>query len=290
MLIILFRTSSKNFSYSTVILVTLGVLLFTPFLEQLTIGQVNSLILLGIALYILGRLDSRYQLSGDIGLGAAISIKLTPAILLAFPLFYRDWKSLLHIFLTLIFLTLSSIIFFGFSPWINFIDILPALFQGFSATINQAIAPSINWLVNYLFHRDATQWIGPIFSSLVLGIWLATSYFPQDKVAPAAMLSFGVITMTISPSVIWFHHLVFLIVPILFFLLNTNTKTRSGQLKFLLVVGAAFLINASRMAEFRLTVLPIFSILGYLILYISAALAIYFPSSIQNDSSSPTGT
>ncbi len=97
------------------------VLFYAPLLETVTVGQVNCLVWLGLALFALGMVDPRYDWLGDIGLAVAISIKITPALLLLIPLARRDWRRCARVGLGILALAILSILLYGLTPWPGFL-------------------------------------------------------------------------------------------------------------------------------------------------------------------------
>lgn len=85
------------------------------FVDVLTRGQIDLLILLGVMLALFGSLEGRAALAG-IGFGLAVSIKPTPAALLVlFFLARRDWRFLLWCVVGFaFFFALVPILYFGY--------------------------------------------------------------------------------------------------------------------------------------------------------------------------------
>jgi hypothetical protein len=278
---VLSQILSNRLSMTGEIWITAGALFFAPFLEQITIGQVDAFVLLGVVLFAFGVLKPRYQFLGDCGLAIAISFKITPVILAALPLFYRDWQRCKRISVFLLTLVFISVLAFGLEPWFDFFAILPKLFQGYPATVNQAITPSIDWLARHFTSGVNLSWIGTVFSALILTLWVAVLILRNKFKNPIAVISFGIVVMTISPTSIWYHHLVFLLVPIISLLLSADLKNRTGRGIFILILISVLLINSDRIFESLFALPPFASIVGYLVLTLASGLSLISPRSVM---------
>jgi len=270
-----------------VIWLTAGALIYAPFWEQLSVGQINSLLLLGIAAYVHGILNPAYRWIGDWGLALAISIKITPLVLLAFPFFCKDWRRCLRTLSGVLGLLVTSMLFFGLEPWRDFLEISPRLFQAYPYLNSQTPANTINWFARTLALPVDFSWVGSLFTGLVLLTWIGALFFHVKKSNPVALLCFGIVSMTVSSSLIWYHHLVFLLMPILFLILSAEVQTPAGQAGLLLTLVGALLIQIDRVVEARLGVPPLPSIVGYLAIYLAAGLKVCFPAPASTDQAVP---
>lgn len=264
---------------TAILWLTAGALLYIPLWEHVTIGQINALVLLGMVSFLLGVADPRYKHLGDFGLAVAILIKMSPLVLVAYPLIYRDWARCGRIALYGLGLVALSVLFFGLTPWRDFLAILPLLPQGYPGTVNQALAPTFNWFMSYLVAGANFFWVGSVFSVGVLGLWVGVLFWQGHRPNPTALLNFGIVGLTISSSLIWYHHLVFLLAPLAFLLLSANPQQRQGQNILLLILLGVVLININRVLEIRLDLPPLASIAGYLAIYLASGLSLGLPAS-----------
>jgi len=243
--------------------------LYAPFIELLSIGQVNALLLLGIALFILGMQGRVPAWAGDLGLALAIAIKMTPALLLVYPLFLGDWKRCARVAGFSLLLAGLSLAAFGAQPWLEFLSVFPRLFKLHPTTINEAITPTLNLAAARIAPGLDLSWFHSVWASLLLGAWLLTAALLRRRLEPGAALNFGLVSLTISSSMIWYHHLVFLAVPALSILFS-DARMRGAGPRQHLVLSGLFLINLSRFFEFRLLQAPALAIVGYLCIYLAA--------------------
>lgn len=251
----------------TLIVLGLG---FAPFLEALAIGQINSLMLLGLALFVLGHTNRRLAWAGDLGLAAVILIKLTPTALLLWPLVRGDWQRLARVVAGMLLLALPALFCYGVTPWRDFARLLPALFAGVPRNpYNQALAAVLTGLATPGSPTEqAAAWLGRVFSLGLFATWTALCWRRRGDHDGAA-LAFGVAALTVGSSLIWYHHLMFLSLPLAWLGLTTPRGSRR-QWAALLALG---LIQATRPIEFGLGMPPWPAVAGYLVL--SLALGVW---------------
>ena len=265
-----FKASGIQIANSEWKIIAIGALFYAPFWEQVTIGQVNSLALLGITAFILGVTDQRFNWLGDFGLAVAISIKISPIILFAYPLLCGDWQRLFRISLSLLILIMLSILFFGIPPWLDFLKIMPEIAKGYPGMNNEIVDTLVKWMTG----SNTPEWTKSAFSIFFLASWIAAILLTRNKTNKATLLSFGVVVMTISSSLIWYHHLVFLLAPIIHLLLFANKEVRMGRVILFLTLSGTILINSNRIFEYWLIIPALTAISGYLIIYLTTALSL----------------
>lgn len=239
---------------------------FAPFLENVAIGQINSLMLFGLALFVLGHAIRRLAWAGDVALAAVILIKLTPVALLFWPLARGDWRRLARVALGVVALSLPALALYGPAPWMAFAQLLPDLLGGVPRNpYNQALAAVLTGLTAPgSAVEQAAAWLGRAFSPGLLGSWAAICWRRRGANA-GAILACGVAILTVSSSLIWYHHLVFLALPLAWLALAAPRRPPWPGLA-LLALG---LIQATRPIEFGLGMPPWPAVAGYLILVIA---------------------
>ncbi len=244
-------------------------LLFSPFLEAITVGQINPFVLLGISLFVLGLAAPQYEWIGDLGLALAATTKISPLILVAIPLIRRDWRRCGRILGGLVAFSAISVWVNGPAVWRGFFDVFPKLLSGYPETINQAIGPTLKLAIGSSGWPAGPDWISRIFSLLVMGIFVAVVWRRRgEEPAGPRLAALGVASMTIASQLIWHHHLTFLVIPIVAILLSPKPGKREG-LAAILVVAAVCLIQADRYVGNRFGVPPVSSIAGYLLVFVA---------------------
>ncbi|HMQ29233.1 MAG TPA: glycosyltransferase family 87 protein [Chloroflexaceae bacterium] len=239
-----------------------------PVLESLAIGQINGLMLLGLALFSLGHVERRLAWAGDIGLAVVILIKLTPGLLLLWPLLRGDWPRLLRVGAALATLCLPSLLMYGLAPWVEFAALVPDLLRGVPRNpYNQAIVAVLSAVSPPGSAAAAVAaWAGRAASLALLGTYvLVCLRRREDSSGPA--LAYGVAVLTVASSLIWYHHLAFLAIPIAWLGLGgqAGRAGRSGA------VLALALIQVTRLVEVALAAPPWTAVAGYLIVVVLLA-------------------
>lgn len=241
---------------------------FAPFLEHLAIGQINSLMLLGMALFIHGQRERRYAWVGELGLASVILIKLTPGLLLLWPLLRGDWPRLLRVGAAMALLSLPSLLLFGLEPWLEFARIAPQLLAGAPRNpFNQALVAQLTVLTAVGSAAETLALgLGRAFSLLLLVAWAGLAWQRRRDEDDGTVLAGGVTVITLASSLIWYHHLIFLVIPLAWLGL-------AGPLPWArrTALAALGLIQLTRLVEFGLGWPPWPAVLGYLILLIALA-------------------
>ncbi|NTV64412.1 MAG: DUF2029 domain-containing protein [Oscillochloris sp.] len=246
------RSSSRNLGRAWLLAL---VICFAPLWESLQIGQVNSLVLLGISLFILGQQDKNWEWLGDLGLAGAIMLKISPLLLLALPVVRGDWRRWLRVGSGLVGLSVLALPWFGLPRWADFLAIVPLLFQGSNTNpYNIALAA-----MGFRFGPGGAL-LGRVLAAGLPLLWLLGCLWWRRH-DPRPLLAIGVIAMTLGSSLIWYHHLIFLAVPAVWLLLGTNDQRTA-----LLTLLSLSLMQISRMIEFGLGWGPWFAVAGYLLL------------------------
>ncbi|HOW92601.1 MAG TPA: glycosyltransferase family 87 protein, partial [Anaerolineaceae bacterium] len=101
---------------------------FAPFLELLTIGQINVLTMFGI--FVLFFWENRSPIIAGLGLALAIITKVTPVLLFGYLLFNQKYRVLLITVMWVLILIGATALRYGFSPLIRY----PAAFQDLTDT------------------------------------------------------------------------------------------------------------------------------------------------------------
>lgn len=243
-------------------------LAFGPFLETLAIGQINSLIILGLALFIHGQRDRRVAWAGDIALAAAVLIKLTPGLLLLWPLVRGDWPRLARVALAAAALALPSLLLFGLVPWVQFTGLLPILLAGVPRNpFNQSLVGALSALAAPGSPAEAAAlWVGRLASLLLLGSFAAACWL-RRRTDDGGALAYGVAALTVGSSLIWYHHLTFLAIPLAWLAIATPGGRRGRAAA---VAGLA-LIQLTRPLEAVLGPPAWAAVAGYLIVVLALA-------------------
>jgi Glycosyltransferase family 87 len=244
---------------------------YTPFIETVRVGQINSLVLLGITLLIVSYVRPRkgWGWAGDLGLVFAILIKITPAMLLAVPVLHRDWRRCLRLLAGGVGLSLLPLFVYGPAPWADFISVLPTLFAGQRSPFNMALASTLSYTFgDTILPWTLAQLVGGAFSVGLILLWLWVVWRSRSgRYDVPGVLALGVVVMTLSSSLLWYHHLVFLVLPVSYILLRQHLSAK----ELWLVLVAVLLIQSDRFVQAASGIPPLPSVAGYLLVLVLVA-------------------
>jgi alpha-1,2-mannosyltransferase len=231
---------------------------FGPVIETLSIGQVNTIVLLGLALFIEGyrRPQRRWRWLGDAALAAAILIKISPLVLIAYPILRGDIWRCVRLLVCVACAAAASVLFVGPQAWLGFGQILPELFGGFHNATNQSPG-------EVLANLSQSVTAGPMISAALVIGWLCAIFL--RKRSPVGILAMGVLVMTLASSLVWYHHLTFLLLPILLLLVVPDARAE-GRWWWPAVLLAILLIQLDHPVELLGGPLALCAAAGYTLL------------------------
>lgn len=265
-LLVMWNWLKPQFNFRS--LVIFGMLLFYgPLSEDITIGQVDCINLLGFALFVysLAPAPKRSRWWGGLGLAGASLIKFTPGLLGLVLVRHRLWKGLWNTLISAVLLSSFSVIFFGWTVWLDFARIVPDLVVSGSSDINnQRITNTLAVFLKTAEDNPTVRQIGSGFSLVILGTWLAVLLLRSSKedLEPVALL--GIVSLTISSSLVWYHHFLFLVLPIMYLLFRYENS-------WLVWLGWAGLsaIQLDRVVEHAFKWPPLLSQVGYTTIFVA---------------------
>jgi hypothetical protein len=202
--------SSKNVWYWYIL--CLG---FAPFLELLHIGQINVITLFGIFL-LFCMLDSSTVLSG-FGLSLAILTKVSPVVFLVYLATTKKIKGIVSCFVWIILMMGVTIVRYGISP----VLVYPSMFQWLADQFpvgpnSQSLVAKLITVVGLdLSHSEIhlSQMILMLYITSIIVVSAVLTRRGNQPREPLFLVSaFGI---TIMPNVMWYHHYVFILLPIL---------------------------------------------------------------------------
>lgn len=208
-------------------------LFYAPFLEQLHVGQINMIPAFGIALLFLG--ETTYPVTAGGGLAIAILTKVTPTLFLPYLVVMRRWRVLLWAMLFAALLCVVTILLYGVQPFLRYPEIFQGLMRIRTVSINtQAFAAKIaddlaiwhsaglplvralGWL--YQTADTSPQTIQGVLTAYLGLIMVASGIcatFTAKREPFFIIVAFGSI---LSSNVLWYHHYVFFLLPLLIWL------------------------------------------------------------------------
>jgi hypothetical protein len=235
----------EHYQFSTntaAIITTLFILVNMPLMRTLMYVQVNlhviNFIFLAILLY-----KDRPFLSAFF-LALAVHFKTSPALLVLAFLLELNWRWLAYFALSMILITLFTVAFYGFNPYLEFINNAallnaPREFSMRDSSFDSAISVTLSYL---RVNADITRILIYIFKGITtllaifLGLRIRSLYSKEGSGSKLynAIPPF-LFAMTIASPLIWEHHGIFLSLP--FLLLLKKVETPAEWIWF----GAAYL-------------------------------------------------
>lgn len=223
---------------------------FAPFWETVHVGQINVFAILALCLVLYYSERNKPVLAG-IALGFAIVLKTSPIIFVLYYLVLRKFGLLISCAVTLA--LLSAVPLFQFSPsaLTDFMAILPELGKEIQTSpYNQSILSLSVRLCDALGfeNMDPVLTIGHKIALIgVLGLILLPALArPSTKLSRLWEFSLLTVTMTLFSPLVWYHHSIFLILPLTLLLLHSNRRYA------LLGIGLLFVIQFERLFEYKI--------------------------------------
>jgi hypothetical protein len=239
---------------------------FAPFWETIHIGQINIFVMLCLYLMFYGFEQNQSILSG-VFLALAVVLKTSPAIFIFYYLILRKFKILISCFIALIILSLIPIIQFSPSVFTDFLAILPELSSEIHPTSYNQSVLSLSFRTFTLFGLEGIEAVLIIGHKIVMLCAFGTVLFlalknSSTKMANLWTFTLLLLTMTLFSPLVWYHHAVFLIVPLVILILHPNPHY------FVMSVVIIFIIQFERFFEYNVAnfaypiLLAEFSLLG----------------------------
>ena len=208
-------------------------LFFGPFLDVLHAGQINVITEFGIALLFIG--ETAYPVAAGAGLAVAILTKVTPVLFLAYLFVMRRWRALLWTILFVLLLCVAALLLYGVQPFLQYPSVFQGLTQVRTVSINaQALAAKIADDLA-IWHSAGLPLVGPLgwlyqtadtSPQTIQGV--LTAYLGLIMVASGICATFTgkrepffiivALGSLLSSNVLWYHHYVFFLLPLLIWL------------------------------------------------------------------------
>ena len=188
------------------------VLGFAPTLEMLHAGQINMVTEFG--LFLLFIWEASRPAWGGMGLALGIVTKFSPALLLAYLLANRRWKTAAAALGGVVLLSGLSVLRYGWQPLVEYGQVFQSLMTRLPLGENPQSLVSKLFVAGWI---DSTQ-AQPLHSLLTLYFVLLLSLSALATYLNCVREPFFIITalaMMLSANIIWYHHYVFFLLPLL---------------------------------------------------------------------------
>ena len=208
---------------------------FAPFLELLHIGQINMITQFG--LFLLFAYQARAPAVSGFGLCLAMFTKVTPVLFVWPVLLQKQFRLLLFTGLIAVLTVALTVFRFGAAPFLEYPQVFTGLLHAFPLGPNSqslvsklaiadeayfrnvvALLPvSMSAPVVHLFryctdHVPVVQRLLTMYLVAVLGVSGVMAFVSRREWEPLFLLT--AFAMLLSPSIVWYHHYVFLLLPV----------------------------------------------------------------------------
>jgi alpha-1,2-mannosyltransferase len=238
-----------------ILLAVLLVVTFEPVYVSLQLGQVDFLLLFLITMCFWAHKTGRDVAAGIfLGLGAAI--KLTPAILMLYFLWKRQFRVLVPAVVVVLVSGIVSWVVVGQEAFFSFWTcVLPALLKGSAFFQNQSLSGFFSRLfVDPSFYYSLGEFpslaqprmlsAAASIAVLAIGAFVTREEVSRNSVRFNMEFSLAIVTMLLVSSIAWEHYFVWLLLPFLV-LLTPDLKsyfTPGQHLSILVTAFLAFLV------------------------------------------------
>jgi hypothetical protein len=188
---------------------------FVPFLELLHVGQINTITLFGIFLFFLW-LDTSPVVSG-FGLSLAMLTKVTPAIFLANLAVTKKFRVIAFTAAWVFTITILYAIRYGISPVLTYPEMLQWLSNQFVIDNNsQSLVSKLVMTFGFAFEYPEYLIVQRVLMLYIVLVLSVSSFFTiKGKQPKEPLFIVTALGMTVSPNVMWYHHYVFVLLPIM---------------------------------------------------------------------------
>lgn len=194
---------------------------FAPFLELLHIGQVNQFIEFG--LFLMFAFATQTPWLAGLGLGWAAMLKVTPAVFLAYLFLSKKWKAIGATIGTALAFSVLTWMRYGRDFFFSYIDAFRSVLSQFPDGLeSHSFFAVVNRFVDIHAYTTTIQTALNIYLLLIIASGLL-SYYMKDMDLYFVVLGIGV---TLTPNVLWYHHYIFLLLPLFVLMCRFNLDLR----------------------------------------------------------------
>jgi len=184
---------------------------FAPFLITLEQGQINMLTQFGLGLLFVFALS--FPWLAGLGLALAIVTKMTPLFFLAYLVATKNFKVLLWTGISLAGFALLAVLRYGWQPFLTYVDVFRSLTSILPIGANgQSLAVRLS-IFGLAGSNLALIQFGVTLYLLIIIMFSAWKTFRGGH--PEAMFIVTALAMMLSPNILWYHHYVFFLLPLL---------------------------------------------------------------------------
>ncbi len=185
---------------------------FAPTLEMLHAGQINMITEFG--LFLLFIWEASRPAWGGMGLALGIVTKFSPVLFLPYLLANRRWKTALAALAGVALLSGLAVLRYGWQPLLEYGQVFQSLMERLPMGNNPQSLVSKFFMARWMnfsqaqtTHRLLTLYFALVLCLSALGAYLRRIREPFFIIAALAMM--------LSANIIWYHHYVFFLLPLL---------------------------------------------------------------------------
>ncbi|MCD4671217.1 MAG: DUF2029 domain-containing protein, partial [Anaerolineaceae bacterium] len=185
---------------------------FAPVLEMLHAGQINMITEFG--LFLLFIWEASRPVWGGMGLALGIVTKLSPALLLAYLLANRRWKTAAAALAGVVILSGLAVLRYGWQPLIEYLSVFQTLLEKLPLGLNPQSLVSKLFVAGWVdaAHAQSLQSLATLYFVLVLSLSALGAYLLRVREPFFIIAS---LSMMLSANIMWYHHYVFFLLPVL---------------------------------------------------------------------------
>jgi hypothetical protein len=181
---------------------------FAPYFATVQVGQINLVTELGVLIFFV----STVPILAALALALAITTKLTPLAFLFYSFVTKNGRVIVYSLLALVLIFAAGLLHYGVRVHLTYLDVFKDLLIYFPIAQSSQSFVSKVWMVS-------TPSIYPALFQRIFMVWLAllvlSSGYLTAKTKDAAPLFIVLgLAITISPNIMWYHHYVFLLLPL----------------------------------------------------------------------------
>lgn len=200
---------------------------FAPFLELLHLGQINIFVLFG--LFLLFMYTEGLPNLGGFGWAMAVLTKVSPLPFLIYLFALRKWKTIAFAVSMILLILGLSVLRYGFNGVVEYPTVLMYITHQFPLFTNtQSLVAKVFWLQEYLYFKygvaptplvylaeniEFTQQLINLYIMTLILISAFLLYLGRQKREYLFMIT--ALGVMLLPNVMWYHHYVFILLPLL---------------------------------------------------------------------------
>lgn len=238
-------------SKHTLPLILMFISIWPPTWDGLMWGQVNPYVLLLLCLCILADLRSKSMAAG-VYLGIAAALKGSPVILVLPWILGRNWRALFGVLIS----GIMSVVVSGITP--RGYQVITDFFQSLKLLATETVIndPFYDYSLKRVY---GDEWGLALGAAIILMFILVILFIKkQGRLTGDAQIACGIPVMIALAPYVWFHHLIWLVIPIAFSYVDLGGSRGRNLLRdivfvtYLLIVGLSLYIHVILRNQFKL--------------------------------------